>query len=145
MNDVKFALRQLVKNHGFSALAALALIFGFGLGVSSGAELSISGGSFPGTKAGDEIKVGGIRLCWCPAGKFMMGSPRNEPERRPDEDRVEVTLTKGFWMAKFEETQGHWKRVISKLPGPLTEQLPDGDEFPVGNVNFAEVEAFCRK
>jgi len=35
--------------------------------------------------------------------------------------------------------------VIGKLPGPLTEQLPEGDEFPVGNVNFAEAEAFCRK
>jgi formylglycine-generating enzyme required for sulfatase activity len=74
-----------------------------------------------------------------------MGSPRNEPERRPDEDQVEVTLTKGFWMAKFEATQGQWKRVIGELPGPLTQQLPEGDEFPVGNVNFAEAEAFCRK
>ena len=145
MNDLNFAFRQLAKSPCFTAVAALTLIFSSGLGVSCGAELSIPGGSFQGTKAGDEIAVGGIRLCWCPAGKFVMGSPRNEPERRPDEDQVEVTLTKGFWTAKFEETQDHWKRVIGKLPGPLTEQLPAGDEFPVGNVNFAEAEAFCRK
>ena len=74
-----------------------------------------------------------------------MGSPRREPERRPDEDQVEVTLTKGFWMAKYEATQGQWKRVIGKLPGELTAELPEGDDFPVGNVNFAETEAFCRK
>src|SRR6266851_569465 len=145
MNDLNFAFRQLAKSPCFTAVAALTLIFSSGLGVSCGSELSIPGGSFQGTKAGDEIAVGGIRLCWCPAGKFVMGSPRNEPERRPDEDQVEVTLTKGFWTAKFEETQDHWKRVIGKLPGPLTEQLPAGDEFPVGNVNFAEAEAFCRK
>ncbi len=100
---------------------------------------------FSGTKAGYEITVLGIRLCCCPAGKFVMGSPPNEPERRPDEAQVEVTLTKAFWMAKFETTQGQWKRIMGKLPGPLTEYLPEGDEFPVGNVNFAEAEAFCRK
>ncbi len=73
-----------------------------------------------------------------------MGSPPNEPERRPGEDQVEVTLTKGFWMAKFETTQGDWKRVVGKLPGPLTEELPEGDDLPVGNVNFAEAESYCR-
>jgi len=145
MNDLRFAFGKLLKNPSFAAVAVLTLIFGSGLCITGGAELSMLGASFQGTNAGDEFMVGGIRLCWCPAGKFMMGSPPNEPERRPDEDQVEVTLTKGFWTAKFEETQGHWKRVIGKLPGPLTEQLPEGDEFPVGNVNFAEAEAFCRK
>ena len=47
----------------------------------------------------------------------MMGSPRGEPERRPGEDQVEVTLTKGFWMAKYEATQGQWKRVDRKAAG----------------------------
>src|SRR5436190_21473770 len=74
-----------------------------------------------------------------------MGSPSSEPERRPGEDQVEVTLTKGFWIAKYETTQGLWKRVMGKLPGPLTDELPEGDDLPVGNVNFAEAEAFCQK
>lgn len=74
-----------------------------------------------------------------------MGSPRHEVERRPDEDQVHVTLTQGFWMAKYEATQGDWKRVMEKLPGELTAELPEGDNYPVGNVNFAEVEAYCRK
>ncbi len=101
--------------------------------------------AFSGSKAGDEREVAGIRLCWCPSGRFTMGSPRSEPERRPGENQVEVTLTKGFWMAKYEATQGEWKRVMGKLPGELTAELPEGDDFPVGNVNFAETEAFCRK
>ena len=100
--------------------------------------------SFSGAKAGDERVVAGIRLCWCPAGRFVMGSPRNEPERRPGEDQVTVTLTRGFWMAKYEATQGEWKRAMGTLPGPLTAELPEGDDYPVGNVNFPEAEAFCR-
>jgi sulfatase modifying factor 1 len=101
--------------------------------------------AFDGVKAGDEREVSGIKLCWCPSGKFMMGSPASEFERRPGEDQAEVTLRKGFWTAKYETTQEQWKRIVGKLPGELTIELPEGDDFPVGNVNFAEAEAFCQE
>jgi formylglycine-generating enzyme len=101
--------------------------------------------SFNPSKAGDQREVAGIKLCWCPPGKFMMGSPPSEPERRPDEDQVEVTLSKGFWTAKYETTQGQWKHIVGKLPGKFTAELPEDDELPAGNVNFAEAEAFCQK
>src|SRR5688572_2271988 len=100
---------------------------------------------FAGRTAGDRRDVGGGWLCWAPAGRFVMGSPPSEPERRPGEDQVEVTLTRGFWMAKYEGTQGLWKRVAGALPGPLTKELPAGDDLPVGNVNFPETEDFCRR
>jgi formylglycine-generating enzyme required for sulfatase activity len=109
------------------------------------AGLAVEVERFDGETAGDERTVAGVRLCWCPPGKFTMGSPPGEPERRPDEDQVEVTLTRGFWTGKYEVTQGDWKRVAGKLPGALTAELPEGDDYPVGNVNFAEAEAFCRK
>ena len=101
--------------------------------------------SFRGRAAGEPRIVDAIDLCWCPPGRFVMGSPRSEPERRPGEDQVEVTLTRGFWMAKYETTQGLWQRVAGALPGPLTKELPAGDDLPVGNVNFAETEDFCRR
>lgn len=101
--------------------------------------------AFIGSKAGDEREVAGVQLCWCPAGQFVMGSPLGEPERRPGEDQVEVTLTKGYWMGKCETTQWEWKRVMGKLPSAPTAELPDGDDYPVGNINFAEAEAFCQK
>jgi sulfatase modifying factor 1 len=101
--------------------------------------------SFRGVRAGDERVVAGIKLCWCPAGRFLMGSPPSESERRPGEDQVEVVLTRGFWTAKYEATQGDWKRVAGQLPGALTAELPEGDDYPVGNVNFAEAEMFCRR
>jgi len=75
--------------------------------------------TFKGSKAGDHREVAGIQLCWCPPGKFIMGSPCSEPERRPDEDQVVVTLTRGFWMAKYKATQGQRKRVRSS-PCPPT-------------------------
>jgi formylglycine-generating enzyme required for sulfatase activity len=102
-------------------------------------------GVFAGARAGDTREVGGVTLYWCPPGHFKMGSPPDEPERRPDEDQVNVTLSRGFWMAKYETTQSQWKRVVGKLPAPPTAELPERDELPVGNVNFAEAESFCRK
>jgi formylglycine-generating enzyme required for sulfatase activity len=113
--------------------------------ITPNGDKEVPSSNFRDSKAGDQHKIAGMVLCWCPPGTFTMGSPRSEPERRPDEAQVEVTLTKGFWMSKFETTQGDWKRVIGTLPGPLTAELPEGDDFPVGNVNFAEAEAFCQK
>jgi formylglycine-generating enzyme required for sulfatase activity len=98
---------------------------------------------FAGSKAGEERSVVGVKLCWCPAGKFTMGSPRDEPERRPGEDQVEVTLSKGFWIGKFEVTQGEWKRIVGEFPDKLTAGA--GDDFPVYAINFAEAEEFCNK
>jgi len=98
---------------------------------------------FEGLAAGQERLVEGVRLCWCPGGQFVMGSPDSEPERRPGEDQVDVILTRGFWTAKYETTQGDWKRIVGALPGPLTSELPADDDLPVGNVNFAEAESYC--
>jgi formylglycine-generating enzyme len=94
-------------------------------------------------KAGDQREIAGIKLCWCPPGRFVMGSPADEPERRPDEAQVEVTLTKGFWAGKCEVTQSQWSRVMSALPATMS--AGQGDDFPVYSMNFSEAEAFCRK
>jgi len=104
----------------------------------SRAEDLLSGG-----KAGEERTVEGVKLCWCPAGKFKMGSPITELERRPGEIQVDVTLTKGFWIGKYEVTQGEWKRVVGSFPGELTAGA--GNDYPIYTINFAEAEDFCAK
>src|SRR5438552_748859 len=49
--------------------------------------------SFAGSKAGQEWDQNGLKMkfCWCPPGKFTMGSPKSEPQRNNNEDQVEVT------------------------------------------------------
>jgi formylglycine-generating enzyme required for sulfatase activity len=108
---------------------------------TAAAKVEIS--AFNGAKAGDERVVAGVKLCWCPPGKFTMGSPPGEPERRPGEDQVEVTLTRGFWAGKYEVTQGQWQRVAGAFPG--NQPAGEGDDYPVVEVNYAEAEDFCRK
>ena len=100
--------------------------------------------SFRGGKAGEERDVEGITVCWCPPGRFRMGSPPAERGRRPDEAQVEVTLTRGFWTAKREATQGQWNRLIGGFPDRLpSAEFGEGDDFPAYWINFDEAEAFC--
>jgi sulfatase modifying factor 1 len=98
---------------------------------------------FPGSKAGEGREVLGINLCWCPPGKFTMGSPAGEPERLAHEDQVEVRLTRGFYVGKYELTQGQWKKVMGKLPGK--QSAGEGDDLPVHNVSHPEAVEFCKK
>jgi formylglycine-generating enzyme required for sulfatase activity len=100
--------------------------------------------TFRGRSAGEERLVEGIRFCWCPPGVFLMGSPPGEAGRRTDEAQVRVTLTRGFWTAAFETTQGEWTRVMGALParGP-SEEFGRGDRYPVYWVSYLDAEAFC--
>ena len=72
-----------------------------------------------------------------------MGSPPNEPGRRPDEEQVDVTLTKGFWIGKFEVTQAQWARIS----GPFIQAMDKGKggDIPVYWVSYLEAEDFCRR
>ena len=99
---------------------------------------------FHGVKPGEEREVDGTRLCWCPPGRFVMGSPPTERGRRQDEAQVEVTLSRGFWTGKWEVTQGQWKRLMGKFPDRLpSPEFGEGENFPVYWINFDEAEAYC--
>ena len=98
-----------------------------------------------GVKPGEERAIDLVRLCWCPPGKFNMGSPAEETGRRFDEAQVPVTISRGFWTGKFEITQGEWRRVMGDLPARKpSAEFGQGDDFPVYWVSFIDAEAFCR-
>jgi formylglycine-generating enzyme required for sulfatase activity len=99
-----------------------------------------------GVQAGERRDVDGIGIAWCPPGRFRMGSPPDEPGRRGDEAQVDVTFTRGFWIARTETTQGEWQRIAGSFPDqPPTETFGLGAAFPVYWINFAEAERFCAR
>ena len=134
-------------------LLVLGAIFGDeeGDGGSGGPAVNVSELG-QGKKAG-ECRVitlpGGatMEMVWCPPGTFMMGSPvpdlfgkGGEDERSNDETQHQVTLTKGFWMAKYEVTQLQWVSVMNNNPSEHK-----GEIFPVESLRWDACQEFCKK
>ena len=76
------------------------------------------------------------RMRWIPPGRFLMGSPPDEPGRFGDEGpQHEVTLTEGFWLANTACTHALWKAVTGKTPS----QFKDDPQLPVENISWDDV------
>jgi formylglycine-generating enzyme required for sulfatase activity len=84
-----------------------------------------------------------LNLVWCPPGKFKMGSPDSEKKHHDGEDQVDVVLTTGFWLGKYEVTQSEWKRVMNTEP--WRGQDVQGDDYPATFVDWDDAAEFCRK
>jgi formylglycine-generating enzyme required for sulfatase activity len=82
---------------------------------------------------------------WIPAGQFTLGSPSNEKSRSDDEDPVEVTVARGFWLGRDEVTQSQWKRLMQTLPWNEKAHVKEGDDFPATYVSWLDAMEFCRK
>ena len=67
----------------------------------------------------------GMKLARIPAGKFLMGSPENEPGHKDDEHQHEVVLTQPFHMGVHEVTVGQFKAFV-KQTGYRTEAEKNG-------------------
>lgn len=78
-----------------------------------------------------------VRFRWCPPGTFMMGGSNNEGFGRTQH---KVTLTKGFWIAETETTQGVWRAVMGETPWKY-----EGSNYPVENVSWNESQDFIRR
>jgi formylglycine-generating enzyme required for sulfatase activity len=59
-------------------------------------------------------------MVFIPPGTFRMGSPTNEVDRRDNEGpQTDVIISRGFWMGKYEVTQGEYLAVMGFDPTPF--------------------------
>ena len=93
-------------------------------------------------KPGENFTVPDLNLSmiWVKPGTFMMGNPLSEAERDEDEIQHQVTLTKGFYLGKYEVTQAQWERVMGNNPSRFK-----GADRPVENVSWSDAVEFCKK
>jgi formylglycine-generating enzyme required for sulfatase activity len=83
-----------------------------------------------------------LEMVYIAPGTFMMGSPGSEPNHQSDETQHQVTLTKGFWLGKYEVTQGQWKAVMGSNPSNFSSC---GSSCPVEQVSWNDCQEFIRK
>ncbi|MDR0522107.1 MAG: formylglycine-generating enzyme family protein [Planctomycetaceae bacterium] len=95
-------------------------------------------------KAGERkvVKIKGVDFAfrYCPAGTLMMGSPKNEKNRRDDEPQHEVQLTKGFWLGETEVTQEQWEKITGKNPSHFK-----GRTLPVESVSWNDCQKYIEQ
>jgi formylglycine-generating enzyme required for sulfatase activity len=88
-------------------------------------------------------------LVFIPPGTFRMGSPTNELDRNLLNDDVQiaegpqtaVTISHGFWIGKYEVTQGEYLAVMGSNPSGH-----QGDtNLPVETVSWYNATNYCSK
>ena len=117
-------------------------------GTAGGVAGGAAGGGAP-SSAGRTKTItlpGGAKMemIWCPPGEFEMGSPLTEDGRFEDEVLHPVKLTRGFWLGKYEVTQGQWKSVMGDEGASLRSRFK-GENRPVENVSWHDCQSFMRK
>ena len=71
-----------------------------------------------------------------------MGSHTSEVSRYSDEGpQHQVTISKGFWLGKYEVTQKEWVEVMESNPSCYFK----GDNLPVENVSWLDTIDYCNK
>jgi len=73
---------------------------------------------------------------------FTMGSPTNEVDRNNNEGpQTTVILTRGFWIGRYEVTQGEYLSVMNTNPSPFPGDL----NRPVSSVSWPDATNYCWK
>ncbi len=81
-----------------------------------------------------------LELLIVPAGKFTMGSPISETGRTSNELEHEVTISKSFFLGKYEVTQAQWEAIMDDNPSS-----EGGAKLPVTDVSYEDCKKFIKK
>jgi sulfatase modifying factor 1 len=83
----------------------------------------------------------GMKFVWIPPGTFLMGTPKEEVGRDPNETQHKVTMTKGFYMGVYTVTQEQWQEVMGNNPSYFKGEK----NLPVETVSWDDSQDFLKK
>lgn len=84
-----------------------------------------------------------LEMVLVPAGRFVMGSPDSEPktdEHVGKETQHSVTLTRPFYMSRYETTQEQYQQLTGTNPSGVK-----GPRYPVTDVSWEDAVAAARR
>jgi formylglycine-generating enzyme required for sulfatase activity len=87
-------------------------------------------------------------MLWVEPGTFTMGSPTTETDRSTNETEHNVTLTKGFYLGKYEVTQAQYQAVMTGNTDSLSatpSEWPNNPNRPVEKVSWADAQIFLTR
>jgi len=83
----------------------------------------------------------GMEFIWVPGGCFLMGCGGWSEECAKSELPVHEVCVSGFWMGKYEVTQGQWKKIMGFNPAGFQTV----DSFPVEMVSWQNAKDYAGK
>ncbi len=83
----------------------------------------------------------GIDLIWVPEGCFSMGCGPWAADCQPDEKPEHRVCVDGFWMSKYEITQGVWEKIMGDNPS----RFQKGSQYPVERVSWHKAAEFVSR
>jgi formylglycine-generating enzyme required for sulfatase activity len=89
-----------------------------------------------------------LKMLWVEPGTFTMGSPTTEAGRSTNETEHNVTLTKGFYLGKYEVTQAQYEAVMTGNTDSLSatpSQYGGNADRPVEKVSWADAQIFLTR
>ncbi len=89
-----------------------------------------------------------MEMLWVEPGTFTMGSPTTEAGRGTNETEHNVTLTKGFYLGKYEVTQAQYEAVMNGNGDGLSatpSEWPNNPNRPVEKVSWDDVQVFLTR
>ena len=78
-------------------------------------------------------------------GTFVMGSPSSEPGREQDEVQHQVTISKAFFLGKYEVTQGQWSAVMGTTPWSGQRYVQEAANDPATYISWSDAQLFIHK
>jgi formylglycine-generating enzyme required for sulfatase activity len=82
--------------------------------------------------------ITGMEFVWVPGGCYQMGCGSWTEGCDTDEYPVHEVCVDGFWIGKYEVTQGQWQQLMGSNPS----YFPKGDQYPVEKVSWNDVQTF---
>ena len=85
-----------------------------------------------------------MTLVLIPAGEFLMGSPKSDPDHYDDEGpQRKVTISKPFYMGIYEVTQIQWRSLMGTEPWKGKRWTKSGDNNAASHLSWNDASRFC--
>lgn len=104
----------------------------------------------PNSEANQTITVtlpGGatMEMVWIEPGTFMMGSPDSVDQAYGEKPQHQVTISRGFYLGKYELTQEQWETVMGTQPWSGQDYVRSNPQNPAVYISWDDMQVFIHK
>ena len=87
-----------------------------------------------------------MEFVWIEPGTFLMGRPDSDPwGEDPETPQHEVTISSGFWLGKYEITQGQWQAAMGTTPWEGWRAVHSDPTHPAVAITWEDAQTLAQR